>query len=338
MIDTRFYHFHGSLNLSDIIRELQPGAEVSSNNDVKINTVTNLDKCTENALSFYSGKKYKAALASARGGVILCRAEDKQAILDAGCMAVVSKHPRADFSRLLRKIFSKLDFQPGDAQISAQAQVSQTAQIMPGAVIGANAVIHDNVKIGPNAVIGPGVTIGANSSIGPCAQIFCADIGERCIIHGGAVIGGDGFGVAQNDAGNVDIFHVGTVIIEQDVAIGHNTTIDRGMLGATRIGKRTKIDNICQIGHNTQIGEDCVFAAHTGISGSCIIGDGVAFGGAVGIADHVTIGDGAILAARSGVMKNVPAGEVWSGYPAKPLRQHMREVATLSRLARRKKT
>ena len=337
MIDERFYHYHGKLSISDIARFLNLGLESNYSEVIHIIGVANLAVCSANTLSFYNGKKYKDALETAQGGIVLCRADDASTIIDAGCIALVTPNPRVAFSKILDKMYSKRGFVAGDVRISPDASIHKTAHIMPGAVIGPKAIISDNAIIGPNAVIGPGVTIGKNTNIGSCAQIMCADIGDRCTIHGGGVIGGDGFGVAQDDKGNIDIAHIGTVLIADDVTIGCNTAIDRGMLGATSIGNRTKIDNLCQIGHNTQIGDDCVIAAHAGISGSCIIGNGVSFGGAVGIADHMKIGDGAVLAGRAGVMKNVPDGEVWSGFPAKPLRQHMREVATLSRITRSKK-
>lgn len=337
MIDTRFYHFHGGLLLSDIARLLNLDAPTDGIDDIKITMASNLADCTDGAISFYNGKKYLDTLKSARGGVVLCRPDDAQLVLEAGCVPVGTQNPRVDFSSILSMLYSKIEFEASDGHISSSATVSESARIMPGAVIGANAVINANTMIGPNTVIGPGVTIGSDSTIGACVQVFCADIGHHCTIHGGAVIGGDGFGVAQNESGNVDIVHVGNVLIGDNVTIGSNTAIDRGMLGATRIGARTKIDNLCQIGHNTQIGDDCIIAAHAGISGSCIIGNGAMFGGAVGIADHIKIGAGAVLSGKAGVMKNVPDGEVWSGYPAKPLKAHMREVATLSRLARPKK-
>jgi UDP-3-O-[3-hydroxymyristoyl] glucosamine N-acyltransferase len=158
-------------------------------------------------------------------------------------------------------------------------------------------------------------------------------IGDRVRILAGAVIGEAGFGVGASRAGVIDMPQLGRVILQDGVTVGANSCIDRGAWDDTVVGENTKIDNLVQIAHNVQLGRNCVLAAHTGISGSVTVGDGVQFGGRAGIADHLDIGAGSRIAAAAGVMKDVPAGETWAGSPARQLRRFMRETAWLARKA-----
>jgi UDP-3-O-[3-hydroxymyristoyl] glucosamine N-acyltransferase len=214
------------------------------------------------------------------------------------------------------------------------ARLESGVTIDPGAVIGPRAEIGAGTVIAAGAVVGPNVHIGRDCAIGAGVSIIHALIGDRVIIHPGCRIGQDGFGYLMGAAGHVKIPQIGRVIIQDDVEIGANTTIDRGAMSDTVIGEGTKIDNLVQIAHNVLIGRHCVLASQTGISGSAVIGDNVMTGGQVGIADHVTIGAGAALGAKAGVMHDVPPGARWVGAPAKPVKQFFREVAALERLAR----
>jgi UDP-3-O-[3-hydroxymyristoyl] glucosamine N-acyltransferase len=200
-------------------------------------------------------------------------------------------------------------------------------------VIGPRAEIGAATLIGAGTVIGPNVHIGRDCAVGPGVSIIHSLLGDRVIVHPGCRIGQDGFGYLAGAAGHRKIPQIGRVIIQDDVEIGANTTIDRGAMSDTVIGEGTKIDNLVQIAHNVQIGRHCVLASQTGISGSAVIGDNVMTGGQVGIADHVTIGAGAALGAKAGVMHDAPAGARWVGAPAKPVKQFFREVAELERLA-----
>ena len=182
-------------------------------------------------------------------------------------------------------------------------------------------------------VIGPGVQIGRDCRIGPHASIGFALIGDRVRILAGARIGEPGFGAAWSKDGPVDIPQLGRVILQDGVTVGANTCIDRGAYADTVIGENSKIDNLVQIGHNCIIGRNALMAAHTGISGSVTVGDNVMFGGRAGVGDHITIGEGARIAAGGGVLADVPAGETWSGYPAKPIRQSLREAVWLAKQA-----
>ena len=207
----------------------------------------------------------------------------------------------------------------------------------PGVVLGQGVRIGRGTRIGANTVIGPGVQIGRNATIGSNVTVGFSLIGDRVKIYAGARIGEAGFGAAGSKAGAVDIPQLGRVIIQDGVTIGANTCIDRGAYDDTVIGENTKIDNLCMIGHNCVLGRNVLMAAHSGLSGSVTVGDNVMFGGQAGVGDHITIGDGAAIAAGGGVLSDVPAGQVWSGYPAKPLRQFLRETIWVSKQVAHKK-
>jgi UDP-3-O-[3-hydroxymyristoyl] glucosamine N-acyltransferase len=207
--------------------------------------------------------------------------------------------------------------------------------IDPLAIVGPGAEIGAGTLIAAGAVIGPGVRIGRDCAIGAGATVLCALIGDRVIIHPGARIGQDGFGYLPTPGGHQKIPQARRVIIQDDVEIGANTTVDRGSTRDTVIGEGTKIDNLVQIAHNVSIGRHCLIAGQTGISGSSQVGDFVMMGGQVGLADNVSIGAGAMLGAKAGLMSDVPAGGKWLGSPAEPVRDFMKGVAVVRRLARR---
>jgi UDP-3-O-[3-hydroxymyristoyl] glucosamine N-acyltransferase len=206
--------------------------------------------------------------------------------------------------------------------------------IDPGVVIGPGAEIGSGTIVAANAVIGPGVRIGRSCAIGAGASITHALIGDRVIIHAGCRIGQDGFGYLPDRDGPIKIPQTRRVIIQDDVEIGANTTIDRGGSRDTVIGEGTKIDNLVQIGHNCSIGRHCFIVSQTGISGSVTVGDYAMLGGQVGIADHLSIGSGAKLGARSGVISDIPPGVQWGGFPARPFREWLKAEAMIGRMVR----
>ncbi|MFN7055516.1 MAG: UDP-3-O-(3-hydroxymyristoyl)glucosamine N-acyltransferase [Hyphomonas sp.] len=248
------------------------------------------------------------------------------------------------FARHAHSVIAKALFRPrhlmptGSERLNENASIHPKALIAPGAVVGAGAAIGEGTVVLPNAVIGPGVQIGRNCVIGAGVSIICALIGDHVSILSGARIGEAGFGVLSGPAGAEDAPHFGRVIIQDHVTIGANTCIDRGVFEDTIIGERTKIDNLCQIAHNVQLGRSVIVAAFGGISGSVRVGDGSMLGGRVGIADHVTVGERVSLAASAGLFRDVDAGETWGGTPAKPIRQWMREIAWLQKQTNPKKT
>lgn len=219
------------------------------------------------------------------------------------------------------------------AHVDPTAILEPGCIVEPGAVIGPEAQIGAHTRIGAGAVIGRRVTIGRRCAIGARAVITNALIGNAVIIHPGAAIGQDGFGFAMSPRGHLKVPQIGRVIIQDNVEIGANTTIDRGALRDTIIGEGTKIDNLVQIGHNVVIGRHCVIVAQVGISGSTVLEDFVVMGGQAGCVGHITIGAGAQIAGNSGLATSVPRGERWGGSPARPFKVWARETALLKRLA-----
>ncbi len=208
--------------------------------------------------------------------------------------------------------------------------------VHPSAVIDPDATVHPSAIIGPNVVIERGVSVGADTRIdaGAVISLGCV-VGERCRIGANVVIGGEGFGYITDKATgtHTHLPHVGIVVIEDDVEIGPGTCIDRAKFAATRVGQGTKIDNLCQIGHNVIIGKNCIICGLVGVGGSAVIEDNVVIGGQTGLADNITVGKGAQLAARGGIVSDIPAGGIYVGSPARERSQAFREFAALKRLA-----
>ena len=207
--------------------------------------------------------------------------------------------------------------------------------------IDAYAVIQDEATVGAGSWIGPHAVVGAGCRLGRDVRLHAGavlypyvDVGDRVILHSGARVGREGFGFVAGPTGPVRIPHVGRCVLESDVEIGANSCVDRGSVDDTIIGAGTKVDNLVMIAHNVRIGRLCFLASQVGIAGSARIGDGVQLGGQVGVGGHLTIGAGASLAGRAGVYGDVPAGEVWSGFPARPHREQLRAQAAMLRLGR----
>lgn len=214
-----------------------------------------------------------------------------------------------------------------DARIGTDASIGPFVSIGAGAQIGARAILHAGVVIGDGAAIGDDSELRGNVVIGARVRI-----GARVLVHGNAVIGADGFGFRPGPRGLEKLEHIGTVVVGDDVEIGAGTTIDRARFGRTVIGRGTKIDNLVQIAHNVRIGEHCVIAAQTGVSGSTIVGNGCLVGGQVGTVGHVTIGDGCQIAARAGISKDTAPGSVVYGFIGGPHLERKREEAAVRQL------
>ena len=330
MVDKRFFKRHGPFNLLELIDGLDVSIPEGQFTDINIASAAPIEDAGLGDIFYYEGRKAK--LSSMALGGTACFISDELASVVGGqnVLAVISKTPRADFARVLKKLY-----QPHDLVEASHADYKDV-KIAKSAVIGKGAKIGAGTNIGPNSVIGVGVVIGKNCRVGANVVIEFADIGDNCVINHGVIIGGSGFGIAKGAGGGVDVPHVGSVLIGDNVTIGCQSAIDRSMFGATEIGDGCKFDNFVHIAHNTKIGAHCMFAGQVGISGSCTIGSGVVMGGQVGVADHLSVGDGAMLAGRSGLMHDVPAGETWSGYPAQPIRQHMRQVGALRKMIQKK--
>ncbi|MGE0742253.1 MAG: UDP-3-O-(3-hydroxymyristoyl)glucosamine N-acyltransferase [Hyphomonadaceae bacterium] len=326
MIDPRFYEALGPVT----VRALAPSAEIGGDGDRLVSGAAPADRAGPGDLCYYEGKK--AAPLTSSPAVCIIPSALAHLAAKAGAL-ILSDTPRSTFARLVPNLIRPRSFGAGDTRIDPSARLDEGVRLGPGVVIGANAHIGASAELGPNAVIGPGVTIGRRSRIGAGVSVAFALIGDDVNILAGAVIGEQGFGVAGDAGGPIDVPHLGRVIVQDRVTIGANCTLDRGVFDDTVVGEDCKIDNLCHLAHNVTLGRGVLIAAFAGISGSTLVGDKVTMGGRVGVADHRTIGAGATLAGGSAVFQDVPPGEVWSGYPAKPLRKFLRETAWLSRKA-----
>src|ERR1700758_2868905 len=304
-----------------------------------------LDTAGASDLSFLDNSKYVSALATTRAGACLIAPRFVEQA-PRHLVVLETPQPYAAFVTVTRKLFASLlrptslfgtTGRAASAQIDPTARLEASVTVDPLAVIGARAEIGTGSLIGPGAVIGSDVRIGRQCTVGAHASILHALIGDRVIIHPGVRIGQDGFGFLPSPQGHQKIPQTRRVIVQDDVEIGANTTIDRGATRDTIVGEGTKIDNLVQIGHNVSIGRHCFIVSQVGISGSVTIGDFAVLAGQVGVADHLTIGEGAILGAKAGVMSNVPAGVRWGGFPAEPAIDWKRGQATVRRLVRRSK-
>jgi UDP-3-O-[3-hydroxymyristoyl] glucosamine N-acyltransferase len=288
-----------------------------------IRRVASLNNATPDALIFIeSESQLPEAIASGAAAILV---PIGIALGDSETPLLPVRHPKLAFARAAKILASTPE---PDMHPSA---VIGNATIGKGTSVAAGCVLADNVSIGGDCILHPRVTIYPGVTLG-----------DRVIVHAGAVLGADGFGYVRDPAtgGYTQFPQQGTLIIEDDVEIGANTTIDRGALEETRIGKGTKIDNLVHIGHNCRIGRNVVIAAQTGISGSTVIGDDAVIGGQVGMGDHATVGPGVVIGSGAGILPHKKLhgpGLVFWGVPAKPLKQYLKELATLARLARNTK-
>ncbi len=310
--------------------------------DRRIADIAPLDRAGPSDLSFLDNAKYADQFASTHAGACLTSERfSKQAPERVVVLRVREPYrafvavARALFPHALRpsSLFEATGIVAG-ALVHPSARIENGATIDPGAVVGPRAEIGAGSVIGATAVIGPEVRIGRDCSIGSGVSIANTLIGDRVIIHPGCRIGQDGFGYLAGPKGHEKIPQIGRVIIQDDVEIGANSTIDRGGLRDTMIGEGTKIDNLVQIGHNVSIGRHCILAGQVGVSGSATIEDYVMLGGQVGVADHASIGAGTAIVAQSGIMSKIPPGQRWGGSPAMPLREWWRMIAAMRRLGR----
>jgi UDP-3-O-[3-hydroxymyristoyl] glucosamine N-acyltransferase len=340
---TEFSFFARAANLSVAEIAALTGAEPCEGADLsrRLTGIAPVDRAGADDLTFVAEAKFAAALTSTKAGAVLT-SERFARHAPSGVTVLRVRKPHDAFVTVARRIYCDA-LRPssvfGTRGVAAGATVHSSAQLEadvtvdPFAVIGPSAKIGSGTLIGAHAVIGPGVQVGRDCAIGANSTVTHTHVGDRVIIHPGCHIGQDGFGYVSNAGGHVKIPQVGRVIIHNDVEIGSGTRIDRGGIRDTVIGEGTKIDNLCQIGHNCVVGRHCIIVAQSGLSGSVTIEDFVVLGPRTGIIPHITVGKGAKLASRSTVYENVPAGEVWGGFPARPKLQWMREMVALQNLA-----
>lgn len=294
--------------------------------------VNTLDAADAQEIAFAEDSKQYAAVERSRAAAVLVP-EDFPDV--AGPILIRVPKPRLAFLEIAERFVPESETRGihGDSSIHPTAELGNGVAVGACAVIAASVTVGAGSCIGPGVYLGPGVQLGIDCAIAANVSILRdTRIGDRCIIHPGAVIGGDGFGFHWDGTKHKKVPQLGNVVVEDDVEIGCNVCIDRATLSTTRIGRGTKIDNLVQIAHNCDIGEHVIILSLAGIAGSTKIGTGVMMGGQVAVADHVKIGAGAKVASTSGLIADVEAGATVLGAPAKPLKQFWKEQAALSNL------
>jgi UDP-3-O-[3-hydroxymyristoyl] glucosamine N-acyltransferase len=335
------------MRLKDIAASIR--AEVRGNDDVAIVRVASTAQATPDSLVFAEDEAALSdALLSGAGAILVT--EELAGRAGGGVKPLlVMRQPRLGFARAARLLRSSEQAEGQAAGVHATAIVTAGAVLGRDVSIGAYAVIEDEAVIGAGTSIGSGAVIGAGVRIGEHCRVYPrvvmypgVTLGDRVVVHAGAVLGADGFGYVR-DAQTGEYLQFpqqGKLVIEDDVEIGANTTIDRGALEETRISRGVKLDNLVHVGHNVRVGKNVVIAAQTGVSGSSVIGDDAIVGGQVGIADHVEIGERVILGAQAGIpsrKKIRGPGIVFWGTPARPIKDYLKELAALARLTRASK-
>jgi UDP-3-O-[3-hydroxymyristoyl] glucosamine N-acyltransferase len=307
-------------------------AEVRGDGEVEIHGVGGLEEAGPGTLTFLADQKLADRLGATRASAVVLRPE----VPDPSIPTLRSSNPYLAFVRAVEIFHPPQRPAPG---VHPTAVVAPTATIGPGAAIGAHVSVGERVVIGPDATIHPNVTIYADARIGAAFTAHAGAvvregvrIGDRVILHAGAVVGSDGFGYIPLADRHHRIPQVGTVELGDEVEIGANATIDRATLGVTRVGAGTKIDNLVMVGHNCEIGPRCLLAGQVGLAGSTRLGAQVMMGGQAGAGGHLTIGDGTMIAAQTGIHRDIPAGAAYGGYPAMEVRRWRRVTVSIPRV------
>ena len=333
MVDSRFHSEAGPFTLGQIAE--MTGAELRSGDASRVfRDVGTLEGGGAEDVAFLENRRYATGFRTSTAGACLVTPEFADQAPE-GMAVLVTALPRRNYARLARLFHPQEAPVPGvhpAAVVDPDATLEEGVSVGPGAVIGAGAVIAKGAWIEATAVIGASVRIGEGTRIGVGATISHALIGARCFVYPGARIGQPGFGFEMDANGPFLVPQLGRVVVEDDVEIGANTTIDRGSNADTVIGRGSMIDNLVQIGHNVVLGRGCIIVSQVGISGSTRLGDRVVLAGQAGIAGHLEIGNDVQVAAKSGVNRSLPGGAAYGGIPAVPVREWRRQVATLKKL------
>lgn len=300
-----------------------------------IRGVKPLDEAGPDDLSFVAEARYFPYIQASQAGALIV-ARDSDAPLKPGTPVLRVDDPRRALARLLPALYTERAPEPGvhpTAVTGEGVTIAPSATVGPYAVIGEGSLIGERARIGAQVVIGRDCIVADDAVIHPQATLYDGTrVGERSIIHSGARLGADGFGYVPEAGALVKVPQVGRCVVEADVEVGANTTIDRGSIGDTVIGRGSKIDNLVQIGHNCRLGRSVIVVSQVGISGSTRVGDGAVLGGQAGIQGHIQIGAGARIGGQAGVISDIEAGQTVSGYPARPHREAMRIQAALGKL------
>lgn len=323
------------LTLEEII-ELTGGTVVSGESLSSYKGLAALNEASQADVSFLGNEKYYQDYLETSAGVVLVPSIVEQ--YPNGVVAVEVENPSHAFGLVVKKLAAKQrTFKAGVHPSSWIADDviynPEKVSIKSGVVIESGASIADGTEINSNVSVGEGVVIGKNCTLHSNSTVreFC-ELGDRVILQPGCVIGSDGYGYELVDGKHAKVDQVGIVVLEDDVEIGANTTIDRARFGKTLIGEGSKIDNLVQIAHNVQIGKHCLVVAQTGLAGSCELGNYVTVAAQSGVAGHIKVGDKAILLGRSGVAKSLEGGQMYMGYPARPAKDEQKKLASLARL------
>lgn len=331
MPDTTFFKTLSPRTVTSIAEQL--GAEVIRGGEVIVSAVAPLSTSDRGAIAFMGDRKFLSALENTKAACVIVHPSMAEHVPE-GVAVIASRQAQADWARASMMLHAPRGLDR--AITAAEAAEDETVVIEPGVVLGEGVRIGRGTRICANTVIGPGVQIGRDCWIGSNVSLSFCLLGDRVKIYAGVRIGESGFGAAGSREGPIDIPQLGRVVVQDNVTIGANSCVDRGAYDDTVIGEGSKIDNLIQIAHNCVIGRNNLMAAQVGLSGSITTGDNVIFGGQAGIADHLNIGEGARVAGGAGVLADIPAGETWSGYPARPLRRFLRESIWLSKQASKK--
>lgn len=311
------------------------GGRVEGNKDAKVHTFAKIEEGTEGAISFLSNPKYTHYLYNTKSSIVIVN-EDLELEKDVDATLIRVKNAYESIAKLLQIYEASKPKKTGVAPqsyIAPSAKLGNNCYVGPFAYIGEGAEIGDGCQIYPHAVIGDNVKVGTNCIFYPNTTIYQGcKIGNNVTIHAGSVIGADGFGFAPGADGYDKIPQIGIVVIEDNVEIGANTCVDRSTMGATVIHKGVKLDNLVQVAHNVEIGENTVMSAQVGIAGSTKVGSWCMFGGQVGLAGHITIGDKTFLGAQSGVPGSLKGGEELIGTPPMNPRAYFKSQAIFRRL------
>ncbi|WP_169545581.1 UDP-3-O-(3-hydroxymyristoyl)glucosamine N-acyltransferase [Sneathiella aquimaris] len=333
MADKRFFQNKGPYTLKHLA-EISDARIEGPDPELVISDVGALDSAGADMVSFFSNPKYLDAFKNSKASACVV---PESAVKHApeGMTLLVSKDSYKSFAKISGHFYPP---EEGDGSIHSSAIIDETAILGKNLTIGAGAVVEAGAKIGDNTIIGPQCFVGKNVIIGEGCRLsvqvsvrYC-HMGDNVTLYAGSRIGEDGFGFAPDPVKHVKIPQLGRVIIGSNVEIGANTCVDRGAGPDTIIGDNCWIDNLIQIGHNVKMGTGVIIAAQTGISGSSTVEDYVLLGGQVGVTGHLTIGSGAQVSAMSGVISDIPKGQVYAGFPARPIKEFFRSVATLRKL------
>jgi len=312
------------------------GGRVVGESTARFLGIAPLEEAGEVHLGFLADSRYLKQVAGSRAGALLVAAELEERLPIAAWRGIVTDAPHQALVRLLEELHPSPDPPPGihpTAVLGRGVVLGERVHVGPYAVLEEGVEVGDNCRIGAHVVVGAGARMGAGCVLHPQVVLYPDTVlGDRVILHAGVRVGVDGFGYVFHEGSHRKVPQVGGCVLEDDVEVGANSTVDRGSIGRTVVGRGSKLDNLVHLGHNVHLGELGLVVAQVGVAGSTRLGKGVVLGGQAGVGGHLRVGDGARVAARGGVIGDVQPGETVSGFPARPHKEFMRAMAALQRL------